>query len=834
MTVYYIDHESGNNANNGQSFANRKKTFDSLGTLLANDEIRIIASPDPVSVGSGQWTNGSAAITFASPLPVFSIDDGETLWRAVTNVTPTRSTTAAVEGTYGVSLAAATAFTTGKLGWRRLANFASAAISAARAASLLGVASLTQLVSATADSALQTIALPFSVVYNGVFYDQVQVGSNSWVVFGSGAVASATTTPLLPSIMIGAANNSWQRLYAAAENSGDTFRIRYEGTNATTGTPGAPTIVWEMTFDKNTPGTIKVDIAANTYLGGSTTQGVDGSGGTVLFPMATNSDAGYDITQAITPLDLSAFDTVSFAVGGNTFIKGGSLALCSDVAGDVVVESIPFDANLGGVDTGTGLPISGALTPVVWKKGSALSSSIQSIACYYSVDPGNGSVLFDNVIATTAASGIDHAALIGKKTTDEYWYYHIRSIRANAITIGQHNATASDVVSGQARPYYGTSEAVTTYLQPTGFIPYLTANRVLAGNAALAAISGGWNRTDMSTRTGKSYLRCFGSTVNSYINAGSRVITYVAGIATISNATTMIASATVLTAEDVDLISHTGGNDMLFLTGASFTAQSNWKVKSLVQSTQWTLTPTTPGIMGDLEIDTIINATTTGAAFRATLGSPLNRGSRRSRPIKINRVLNSWSYGIAPPSGNDIRYKGITFGGNRLGDVQVASDGNLELLESTTPTVVHTVATATGMVHTKDGFWVYGGSGAIQGTVVHASATSLRMSPNLSAITALRPLMFQVADISVSAGIPITVKSWARKDNAGLTMGMMIPGGIISGIETDQSATVSAANTWEELSITVTPTVDGILEVWAYCYGGTTFNGYIGELSWET
>jgi len=53
MTVYYIDPENGNDSNNGQSFANRKKRMTS--GFSSGDEIRFIKSPEPTSLGNASW-----------------------------------------------------------------------------------------------------------------------------------------------------------------------------------------------------------------------------------------------------------------------------------------------------------------------------------------------------------------------------------------------------------------------------------------------------------------------------------------------------------------------------------------------------------------------------------------------------------------------------------------------------------------------------------------------------------------------------------------------------------------------------------------------------------
>lgn len=71
MTVYYIDYEGGNDANAGTSFATRWKTLTNGATaarLNGGDEVRLMASPDPTSIGSATWTGSyrKAAVTVSS------------------------------------------------------------------------------------------------------------------------------------------------------------------------------------------------------------------------------------------------------------------------------------------------------------------------------------------------------------------------------------------------------------------------------------------------------------------------------------------------------------------------------------------------------------------------------------------------------------------------------------------------------------------------------------------------------------------------------------------------------------------------------------------------
>ena len=58
MTVFYVDPVNGNNNNNGQSFANRWKQLNTTtdNYLSDGDEIRIIKTSDPTSLGQATWT----------------------------------------------------------------------------------------------------------------------------------------------------------------------------------------------------------------------------------------------------------------------------------------------------------------------------------------------------------------------------------------------------------------------------------------------------------------------------------------------------------------------------------------------------------------------------------------------------------------------------------------------------------------------------------------------------------------------------------------------------------------------------------------------------------
>lgn len=87
MATFYLDYEGGNDANDGTTFANRWKTITNGATaarIAPGDTIRIMASPDPTSIGNATWTGGGRplAVNIASS----------------TNATPIEITTSAAHG----------------------------------------------------------------------------------------------------------------------------------------------------------------------------------------------------------------------------------------------------------------------------------------------------------------------------------------------------------------------------------------------------------------------------------------------------------------------------------------------------------------------------------------------------------------------------------------------------------------------------------------------------------------------------------------------------------------------------------------------------------------
>lgn len=110
--------------------------------------------------------------------------------------------------------------------------------------------SWTSIRNASEDDTSTQVNLQFNITFNGTTYNSFFPNSNFYITFGSGSSqysGLAANSPALDKIFFGGKDNSWQRV-SSTQSDDKYLRLRWEGNNTTSGTPGSPGVVYELTF----------------------------------------------------------------------------------------------------------------------------------------------------------------------------------------------------------------------------------------------------------------------------------------------------------------------------------------------------------------------------------------------------------------------------------------------------------------------------------------------------------------------------------------------------------------------------------------------------------
>ncbi len=117
-------------------------------------------------------------------------------------------------------------------------------------------------------------------------------------------------------------------------------------------------------------------------------------------------------------------------------------------------------------------------------------------------------------------------------------------------------------------------------------------------------------------------------------------------------------------------------------------------------------------------------------------------------------------------------------------------------------------------------------------TQTHSTASySWKFSPTSANRSQYYPLNQSIAKVACAANALVTIRAWFRRDNTGLTGKLVCKGGQISGVSADVTASMTeVANTWQQLTITFTPTESGVVDIEAQFWGGASYNGWVSDL----
>lgn len=749
----------------------RWKTISTTGAtanrLVPGDTIRIMGSPDPTSIGNATWTDAS----------YYQLSNVV----AATNASPIVVTCASTMATLGISNGD-TVLITGTVG---------------------------------------------NIGTNGVWTVSGVSGSTCQLVgsTGTGAWTSGGTLRKITNRIV--------TLASAVTQSIASHGNRGEGRTAWTASANVTTSLLDTDTKEG-------DVCDSIAVGASFANGL----------------AAYKATGT---LNLSGYQQLSFFIkqtSGTITVNGDiSIRLCSDAVGATSVHTFSVPA----------IVALNQWVPFTIDLGSAMSTSIASVALYVDTDRGAQTFLISNIIACKAPSSADSLSLqslISKNTGDELWY-PIMSIKGTRVFLG--NGANWNIYSSTTPRlgYDGTTETVTTYKRETiktamGSAIGSVIQEVQEAGTVSAPFNyeGGWDRTNMSTQNLITYfdgLNGFGYPL--VINTKSYVNTNKLGFVRYGRGLRLITSQ----ASTHGFLDAIGNTDY----GMDFNSATSFNTYTEIRSCS-NNGPNINHIFGNNSniYQKVISKSCTSVAFYIVQGFSNNR---------INNIIaNTSSYGVFAESGgtdniftsgtfrynitNGARYygsKGDTFvncttsGNNNSsgpGFFLFGGDFYLKNCIITEPTEFDHYGGSNSRIYSASHDNTIGNHlvttdyGTIRPqTTVRYSNTGYAwaMSPtNATWRTSSYPLDFKIANIAVSANGLVTIKAWLRRTNTALTMRLRVKGGQISGVSNDVTATMTAAaDTWEQVSMTFTPTEAGVIELLAECWGGSTYTGYIDDLS---
>lgn len=568
----------------------------------------------------------------------------------------------------------------------------------------------------------------------------------------------------------------------------------------------------------------------------------------------TTGKAAYFATGS---LNLSGYQQVSFWIkqtAGTIAVAGDiSLRLCSDTLGNTPVHTVNIESLLA---------LNSWMSITTTNLSSSLSSNIQSIALYVNVDRGAQTFLLSNIIAVKSSQGINSLNLSNLITLSDNGYnslISIQSINGSRIMIdGVPNSTPITPPRGNAwNTGVGAYVAETFIVDPIRIPLTNSVNAIVLNEAGTANnyinITGGWDRGSMTYNIG--YLN---TVLDGRIAAGTavtsqRAFIYLSGFSFVRFSIGIDAGASSV--YNVNQICHCSTviqgngsttNNVYFVC---FRAYSNTNVYGGIgpyNTFALTYAESNTNFIPRIYNNNIYQGTSlyNNATNVNTGNSPLGNNKfigiihTENIPFFING-----GYGLNNQFINCVLYSVDSSAGD-LYLYNTAFVAPTEIPMSIACTNARAYSYNHQQVAGNHVIFSDGGRISSNTSIRHTnSGFSWAMAPTSTNRSASYPLYLKLATVAVSANNLVTVKAWMRRSNTGLTMGLRVPLSDYSSYGTGFNVPVpfisthitslmtASADTWQEVTLTFTPSSDMVVDIYADAYGGTTYTGYVDDLT---
>lgn len=536
-------------------------------------------------------------------------------------------------------------------------------------------------------------------------------------------------------------------------------------------------------------------------------------------------------------VDFSGYQQLSMLVRSSAAVAANvlSLRLCSDTAGATVVNTVNLPALA-----------SGEWNKVVIDTGAALGSAIQSVSLSAASDPGTVTIFLDNIQACKAASSPDsitHRSLISKTGGTEAWFA-IESINGTTVTLAGVTLTTAAKSATIAGKYWGATETVTLYKrEPVTLAAQQTTNVSVFGdpNTSFLTISGGWNTTDMSTQTDRTYLRHGQPSVSLVSVTGFNTRLSAFGFSDTGNGSAGVSISSTKTVTVTDCVAIGCGAAVSIFNSPGCVVSLEYSVQCRI----------TFSFSGTGNVDSSGTSTTLYAGYVWGISSTFadtayffyNSGSGAPfKPTIECPDIRFHSTGLLTLADDNLTVRNSVFT-NCSVDVSVGCDAyafNTTFASATLSSGI-TTGNATLYAQQINGDATKHGQVSGVGWKILTATDQRRTASDVSwkFSSASNSLYYGyaypslcVAQLACLGGQQRTVSLWFRKDNASVAMRLRVKGGFVSGVPTDVISNMTAGiNTWEQLTVQFTPTYDCVVPVYAEFAGPNGSNGWVDDLT---
>jgi hypothetical protein len=566
-------------------------------------------------------------------------------------------------------------------------------------------------------------------------------------------------------------------------------------------------------------------------------------GASVKLAIASGFTTGLAGFKAISPGSLTAYSQISFWMQLRTLtslaINTVRVCLCSDSSGADVVDAFTVAFAIPTNGNNVWMPFT-----IAKDGGGTLGgTAIASIAIYIDADPGAVAydLYFNNFIAVQAASEDDSlslTSLIGHNTADNPSWFGIQSIGTQdgvQTVIVLDNDVNTTALTGRGvmtsgvgsvttykretiKTTMGTGTAGVALIQDSGTAPttgapsyiefqggYNTSSDSVDGLTFLDGRNGLGSGIHMNSKSwikiNKIYCHRYSYGLQIPTSYGIYIDEYGAGNCTTYGMAVVSSNACIF-------------NNIVYCNNNTIAGIYNQYSSNLWNSIKRINNNTGPGIRMDNSFDNEINA--------------------------IVSCKNNSTFGInSTYSYNNVIRKMVT-----ASNVTAAFNldwGSLFLFEPTiseaTVLGAGPVAGSKARVHyvNSDGTtwqWCEGGNISGQTTTRHtASGIAWKLSPTNALRNTNYPLTLPIAQVAVAASALVTVSAYMLRSNSGLTLRLICPASQLTGLTEQYVDSDDDTVNWVQKSITFTPSEAGVVQIEVHAYGGTTYSGYIDDLT---